>query len=147
MSCVRHMYWRDEPPKCLVLKTNIAYVQESHRAVGDGDSTLKVLMVETHLPRTQHRSSSLRSAKAISEGDSLVILKAFAKGRVLLGLSLGMETLVSTIFGIPLHPASTSAGGCHFYHSPSNLLVPVNMPFSSVLFQPAPKLAGAPQPT
>lgn len=52
---------RDEPPKCLTLKTSGDYIQENHRTVVNRELTLKGLMYRvTHL-RTQCKNTSLKS--------------------------------------------------------------------------------------
>lgn len=52
VSCIRHLnpwklHWRDRPPKYLALKTNGAYIQETQKAIGTGDSALKGLCADS----------------------------------------------------------------------------------------------------
>lgn len=76
------LHWRDDPhrPKHLPLKTNRAYVQENQSAIGNGDSTLKGLKRRLAYPRTQWKSSNMKSAQTICERDSFANLKAAARG-------------------------------------------------------------------
>lgn len=57
-----------------------SYVQENHRAKGNGDSDLKELAHRLILRRTQCKSSSLTRTKAIHEGDPFTNLKGSARG-------------------------------------------------------------------
>lgn len=46
MSHIKHsnpwdLHQRDQPSQNLALKSNMAHIQENHRAVGNGDSTIK----------------------------------------------------------------------------------------------------------
>lgn len=57
------LQWRDEPPRCLALKTNEAYVQEAERAVWNGDISFKgpiPFLLRVPHPKDQNKSSSLK---------------------------------------------------------------------------------------
>ena len=55
------LHWKEEPPKCLALKTKGTYIQETQRAIGNRDFTPEGLTHRVIHPGTQHKSSSLKS--------------------------------------------------------------------------------------
>lgn len=76
----RDLHWEDEPLKHLALKTNEPYVQESQRAVGNQDSSLKRHVHSLTCSKSQCRGSSLKSTWVIHNGDSLTNFRAHARG-------------------------------------------------------------------
>lgn len=64
------MLWRDEPSRCLALKTNRAYVQQTQTAVGN--LALKGLVHRLARPRTQCKNSRLKTAQTWTSLESSV---------------------------------------------------------------------------
>ena len=95
-------------PIYLALKTNRAYVQENQGTVGNGDSTLKGLKRRLTYPRTQCKSSNMKSAQIICERDSFANLKASARGPGACWDSRGQRHWWVPFFAFALYLASTS---------------------------------------
>ena len=55
------LQWKEDSPKCLALETNGAYIQGTERTVGNRDSAFKGIMHRLTYPRTQNKSSTLKS--------------------------------------------------------------------------------------
>lgn len=89
------LHRREQPLPSLALKSNGAYIQENHRAVENGNCTLKGLKCKLAGPGTQHKSSSWKSTLTICEGDSLVKPK-----------EPELEALVDAIFAFMINLAN-----------------------------------------
>ena len=62
-------------PKSPALKTSGAYVQETQKALGNGESVFKGLMYRLTYTRTQCKNTNLKNASTTCEGDLLANLK------------------------------------------------------------------------
>lgn len=109
--CIRHsnpwkLHWRDRPPKYMALKTNGAYVRETQKAVGNGDSAPKGFVCRLTGPEIQGKSSCLKVPRPYGENTHLLILKCLPEGQ-------------GTVGTFSRH---RSAGRCHFLCSSFTLL-------------------------
>lgn len=75
-----NLHKKDEPPKCLALKTSRACVWENQTALENQASAFKGLMHRLTHSESQCRGSSLKSAWDICEGDTLTNRGAYAGG-------------------------------------------------------------------
>lgn len=62
---LRLLHWKDEPPICLALKTNRAYIWERGRAVGNQDSILEGFVHNFTVSNFQCRDKSFKSTYVI----------------------------------------------------------------------------------
>jgi len=86
------LYQRDKPPKCLAVKTKV-YFQENHYKYRTENPLLKGLCTDSLA--TLRPQGKCNNSKG--KGDSFANLSVCRRGRDLLGLSLGMETLAGTL--------------------------------------------------
>ena len=98
-------------PQCLALKASKAYFQESQRAVGNRDSTLKRHTKNLICSKTQGRSRNLKEAWVRPTCWSW---RASQRGRKQLGLTLETQTLAGDILGSSSYHKDTGTGKHHF---------------------------------
>ena len=82
------LHWEDEPPECLSLETNWAYIQERRKAIGNRDSTLKGHTQD--LPLVQ---ASVQVFEWFLGHKHLLIMKSILKREKTTGTPLGFRHL------------------------------------------------------
>ena len=129
------LHWEDKPPKCLALKASGAYFQESQKAVGNRDSTLKGHTQNLTHSKTQSRSSNLKGGGVRPTCWSCRVSQRGNRQLELL--------LVAAILGRSVRPGGHRCWQVPFWNPPSSL--PKLGP--SPTHQPVSASTGTPQAT